>query len=118
MDPNTPVVSSPIFIARLDNPYQGRYSEEHLDDCREEYSEVFTEQPPPLYLNLLDSVEDLRISTYQTNILHKEKMREQALQDEGCCYSFGLCIDWIWDCICCRCCIISPVDAHTPLRRF
>ena len=108
---DTAVVSSPILIARIDNPYQGRYSEEHLDDCREQYSEVFTEQPPPLYLNLLDSVEDLKTSTYQTNLLHKKKNE----QDDGCC-SIWLFFDWLWECLCCCCC--TPTDVHTPLRRF
>jgi hypothetical protein len=104
MEPNTPVVSSPIFIARLNNPYEGRYSEEHLDDCREQYSEVFTEQPPPLYLNLLDSVEDLQISTYQTNIIYKEKTSTTPLQEKvGCCSLFGSFIDWICDVFCCCC---------------
>ena len=112
---DTAVVSSPILIARIDNPYQGRYSEEHLDDCREQYSEVFTEQPPPLYLNLLDSVEDLKTSTYQTNLLHKEKNGASALQDDGCC-SFWLFFDWLWECLCCCCC--TPTDVHTPIRRF
>ena len=112
METDTNVVSSPILIARIDNPYQGRYSEEHLDDCREQYSEVFTEQPPPLYLNLLDSVEDLKTST---RLLHKEK---HSTEEEGFCYSFSLFLDWVWDCICCCCCVITPVDVHTPLRRF
>lgn len=103
---DTAVVSSPILIARIDNPYQGRYSEEHLDDCREQYSEVFTEQPPPLYLNLLDSVEDLKTSTYQTNLLHKKK---NAAQDDACC-SFWLFLDWLFCC--------TPTDVHAPLRRF
>jgi len=107
---DTTVVSSPILIARIDNPYQARYSEEHLDDCREQYSEVFTEQPPPLYLNLLDSVEDLKTSTYQTNHIHKEKNRAPALQDEECCSSFGLFLDWLFCC--------TPTDIHTPIRRF
>ena len=112
---DTTIVSSPIFIARLNNPYEGRYSEEHLDDCREQYSEVFTEQPPPLYLNLLDSVEDLKTSTH---LLHKEKHSTSALQEGGCCSLFGVCIDWMWNYICCCCCITFPVNTHTPLRRF
>jgi len=116
MESGTDIVSSPILIARITNPYQGRYSEEHLDDCREQYSEIITEQPPPLYLNLLDSVEDLQTSTYQTNIIYKEK-NSTTSQEEGCCSSFGLFLNWVWDCICC-CCCITPVDVHTPLRRL
>lgn len=120
MEPSTPVVSSPILITRITDPYQGRYSEEHLDDCREQYSEAIIEQPPPLYLNLFDSVEDLKTSNYHTNILHKETHSTSSLQEEGCCFSFGLFLDWIWEyCFCCcHCFVFTPADTLTPLRRF
>ena len=110
MESESSVVSSPIIIPRITNTYQMRYSEEHLDEYREQYSEIFVEQPPPLYLNLLDSVEDLKTSTH---LLHKEKHSVSALKDERGC-SFWLFFDWLWECLCC----CTPTDVHTPLRRF
>ena len=68
MESESSVVSSPIIIPRITNTYQMRYSEEHLDEYREQYSEIFVEQPPPLYLNLLDSVEDLKSLSFRFNL--------------------------------------------------
>lgn len=47
-----PVVSSPILIAQI--PTQ-RFSEEHLDEYRDEAVEIFVEHPlPSLTLDLLE----------------------------------------------------------------
>lgn len=116
----TDVISSPIIVPKIANPYMRHYTDEHLDEYREEYSEILAEQPPPLYLNLLDSVEDLKSSTYQSQIIHKEKNKETPpIQEEiGCWSSFCLCLDSVWDYICC-CFITTPLEINNPLlRRF
>ena len=45
-----PVVSSPILIAQIPH----RFSEEHLDEYRDEAVEIFVEHPPSLTLDLLE----------------------------------------------------------------
>ena len=49
-----PVVSSPIIIPQIPH----RFSEEHLDEYRDEYHneavEIFVEHPPSLTLDLLE----------------------------------------------------------------
>jgi hypothetical protein len=64
------IVSAPIIL-----PYvpSRKYTDTHLDDCREEYSEEFSETyvHPPLsqYPNLLDSTDLSTVPLYQTNLI-------------------------------------------------
>lgn len=102
---HTGVISSPIIISQIHNPYERRYTDEHLDEYREEYSEILTEQPPPLYLNLLDSVEDLQtIPLNQTDNIHKQKNSTTPLlqeKEEDCCSAFWRAIHSICCFFCC-----------------
>jgi hypothetical protein len=92
------IVSAPIILSYVS---PRTYSDTHLDDCREEYSEEFSETyiHPPLshYPNLLDSTIDLNtISLYQTNLIQYSVPLIDE-KDDGC---------GIWYCItnlfCCR----------------
>lgn len=59
-----PVVSSPIFIAQI--PTQ-RFLEEHLDEYRDEATEIFVEHPLPSHM-ALDLLED-SLSPYHAGSL-------------------------------------------------
>jgi|UniRef100_A0A6C0BFW4 hypothetical protein len=64
------VVSAPIILPYV-NPR--KYTDTHMDDCREEYSEEFSETyvHPPLsqYPNLLDSTDLNTIPLYKNNLI-------------------------------------------------
>lgn len=67
---SAPVMSAPIVLPSVS---QRKYTDTHLDDCREEYSEEFSETyvHPPLsqYPNLLDSTDLSTVPLYQTNLI-------------------------------------------------
>lgn len=73
------VVSAPIILPSV--PHR-KYTDTHLDDCREEYSEEFSETyvHPPLsqYPNLLDST-DLNTPFYQTNHIPFIEKEERSI---------------------------------------
>jgi hypothetical protein len=65
------VVSAPIILPSV--IYHRKYTDTHMDDCREEYSEEFSETyvHPPLssYPNLLDSTDLNTIPLYKNNLI-------------------------------------------------
>ena len=87
---STDVVSAPIIL-----PYVNlrKYTDTHMDDCREEYSEEFSETyvHPPLssYPNLLDSTNLSTVPFYQTNrvaFIEKDESRIwYSIKNLFCC---------------------------------
>lgn len=68
------IVSAPIILPYVSSR---KYTDTHMDDCREEYSEEYSEEfsetyvHPPLsqYPNLLDSTDLNTVPLYQTNLI-------------------------------------------------
>lgn len=85
------IVSVPIILPSI--PHR-KYTDTHLDDCREEYSEEFSETyvHPPLsqYPNLLDSTDLNTVPFYQTNrmpFIEKDEERSiwYSIKNLFCC---------------------------------
>ena len=95
------VVSAPIVLPSVIQPR--KYTDTHLDDCREEYSEEYSETyvHPPLshYPNLLDSTDLSTIPLYQTNLIQYSVPLIDG-KDDGC--GIWYVYEFFMNLFCCR----------------
>ena len=90
-----PVVSSPILIAQIPIP---RFSEEHMDEYRDEAAEIMVEHPLPM--DIFDLLDD-SLSPYHASPYHASPYHASPTTP---LLSPPSCWDRFWWCVCQVCC--------------
>lgn len=89
-----PVVSSPIIIPQIPQ----RFSEEHMDEYRDEAAEIMVEHPLPM--DIFDLLDD-SLSPYHTSPYHASPYHASPTTP---LLSPPSCWDRFWWCVCQVCC--------------